>query len=109
MSDRIADLIPSEDDFDRFMDALQTVIKLEAGQTLLQSQVDDIKFVERWYSDQDEKATEAYSRGFEDGRANAAGAEMAEVLSRLDAARSDLAVEKALSHFYRKSAEGEAG
>ncbi len=93
---RTDDLEWSDAEWDAFMDAHQTVIQLKANQTITASDLEDIQLVVGRYEENDEHATEAYDRGYQDGRDNAGGKEMGDLLRKLDRLRSDLATEKGL-------------
>jgi truncated hemoglobin YjbI len=60
---------------------------------------------EVWMRTSDELATDAYSRGFQAGRADAGGKKMAALLMKLDGLKGEVAILKALNRFLRKDAE----
>ena len=91
-----------DDAFDAFMDADQLVMGLEPGHVLTEEDRDAITLVIEWMRTSDELATDAYSRGFQDGRADAGGKKMAALLMKLDGLRGEVAVLKALNRFWRK-------
>lgn len=94
----------SEEEFQYYMDALQTVLHLAPGQALTEDQVAEIQFVSEFDQRESEKATYAHARGFAEGREDAAGKNFAGVMVQLDTAKTKLAVEKALRKFDRINA-----
>ena len=81
-------------------DAIVIVIGLRAGHTLTVADADAIARVEAYRREDEESSVDAYSRGLEDGRAEAGGREVADLLKRIEVLRNRCATEKALKRFY---------
>jgi hypothetical protein len=90
--------------FDAFMDADQLVMGLKAGDTLTEEGRAAITLVIEWLRTSDELATDAYSRGFQDGRRDAGGKKVAALLMKMDGLRGEVAFLKALNRLARKDA-----
>lgn len=93
----------TEIDFDRYMDATQTVIQLKPGVTLTAEQVAEIQYAFDCERQHEDDAVDAFHNGYLHGLRKAAGADVAALLEKIDALNNALAVEKALSR-YRESA-----
>lgn len=87
-------------DFDRFMEATQTVITLKPGITLTPEQVTEIQYAFECERQHEDDAVDAFHKGYLHGLRTAAGAEMAALIEKIDGLRMALATEKALSKFY---------
>jgi len=86
-----------EIDFDRLMDATQTVIQLKAGQTVSADDVADIQYAFGCERQHEDDAVEAYTKGYAHGVLAAGGADKARLMEQVDALKGRLAVERALN------------
>lgn len=93
-------LARSEADWDAIQDAIVTVIGLRAGHTLTEADVDALTRVDAYHREDEESSTDAYIRGLDDGRAEAGGKEVADLLKRIDVLTGRLAAERGLRRFY---------
>ena len=91
-----------DSEFERFMDATQTVLQLKPGQTLTQEQVAEIQFVSEYERRDHEHSIDVFHKGFEVGRLSAADAETVALLEKIDALKTKLAVAEGLLRFYAK-------
>lgn len=89
----------SEAAWEALMDAMQVVITLKAGQVLTQADVDAVHLVDAYNREDQERAIDVFNTGFQRGMEAGGGADKADLINKLDAARSGLAVEKALGKF----------
>jgi hypothetical protein len=96
-------------EFERFMDATQTVITLKAGQVLTQEQVAEIQFVSEYERRDHEHSIDVFHKGFEAGRLSAADEETVALLEKIDALKTKLAVAEGLLRFYAKKKEKKPG
>lgn len=84
------------DDFERLMDAHQTLIQLKVGDVVTQSTIDDLLLIDADYRENDERNTEAFHRGYEAGLKRGAGADTAKLIEERDSARTSASVANAL-------------
>ena len=90
--------VPNADaEFDRVMDTLQLIISIKEGHTLTQQEADDIRFLEAYYREQDERAVEAFDRGYQYGLKRGGGADTAKLIEERDSARSQTSITNALA------------
>lgn len=85
--------------FHQLMDDLQVIYSAKAGQVLTQADVDALNRVDQHYRDNEEAATDAFTKGREDGIAHAGGTTFAKQAVKLDTLRCELAVAKGLRKF----------
>ena len=95
----------TEIDFDRLMDATQTVIQLKPGVTLSPEQVAEIQYAFDCERQHEDDAVDAFHNGYLHGLRTAAGADKAALIEKIDALQTSLATEKALSKFYAAEAQ----
>jgi hypothetical protein len=86
----------SDEAFNRLMDAVQTLIQLTPGDVLTQEMIDDLHLVDADHRESFERATDAFSRGYEAGLQRGAGADVAKLIEERDEARDDAAIQRAL-------------
>jgi hypothetical protein len=82
--------------FDRLMDATQTLIQLKVGDVLTQEMIDDLNLVDANHREDYERATDAFHRGYEAGLVRGAGADTARLIEERDEARTQAVVARAL-------------
>lgn len=85
------------DDFDRVMDTLQLIIAIKDGHVLTAQEAEDIRFLEAYYREQDEKATEAFDRGYQYGLKRGGGADTAKLIEERDSARGQASIARAIA------------
>lgn len=93
----------SEDAFDRLMDDLQVVLGAKAGRVLTQDDVDALQRLERHWSDDAERATDAYARGYRDALRATGGDALVEANERADKNWAEAATQKAMRKFDERS------
>ena len=93
--------VETEADFDRLMDAMQTLIQLKPGDVLTQEMINDLHLVDRHNREDQERATDAFSRGYDAGLARAAGADTAKLIEERDNARDEAAIARGLRDVFR--------
>lgn len=93
-----------EIDFDRLMDATQTVIQLKAGDVLTAEQVAEIHYAFDCERQHEDDAVDAYSKGYAHGVYAGAGADKAALMEKLETLETRLAVVKAMDRFWEKAA-----
>lgn len=84
------------DEFERLMDAHQTLIRLKVGDTVTQEVLDHLLLIESDYRENDERNTDAFHRGYEAGLARGAGADTAKLIEERDTARTRASIANAL-------------
>lgn len=89
----------SEEDFDRLMDATQTLLQLKVGDVLTQQMIDDLHLVDKDHREESERAIDAFAKGYEAGLERGAGADTAKLIEERDSARNAAAVANALSSY----------
>lgn len=92
----------SEEEWEAIQDAIATVITLmqSPGHTLTQADCDALQLADRSTREDEESAIDAFIRGEDFGRRQAAGAEVADLLKRVDVLETRLATQRALTKFY---------
>lgn len=85
------------DDFDRLMDAHQTLIQLRPGDVLTQEMIDDLLLVESDYRHNDERNTDAFHKGYQVGLERASSADTAKLIEDRDEARAEAQLLRALA------------
>lgn len=85
------------DDFDRVMDTLQLIISIKGRHVLTDQEADDIRYLEAYYREHDERATEAFDRGYQYGLKRGGGADTAKLIEERDQSRSIAAVANAVA------------
>jgi len=90
-------------DFNRLMDATQTLIQLKVGDVLTQEMIDDLNLVDSDHRESFERATDAFHRGYEAGLARGASADTAKLIEERDEARMRTQILEAIA-----KARGEA-
>lgn len=93
----------AEREFERLMDAIQTLIQLQPGDVLTQEMIDDLQFVDKHNREDQERAIDAFSRGYDCGLERGAGADTAKLIEDCDAARSRVSIVNALSSARERS------
>jgi hypothetical protein len=93
----------AEREFDRLMDAMQTLIQLKPGDVLTQELIDDLHLVDKHNREDQERATDAFSRGYDCGLERGAGADTAKLIEDRDAARARVSIVNALSSARERS------
>ena len=83
-------------EFNRLMDATQTLIQLKPGDVLTQEMIDDLHLVDADHREQFERATDAFHKGYQAGLERGAGADTAKLIEERDEARSSAAIARAL-------------
>lgn len=83
-------------DFDRLMDATQTLIQLKPGDVMTQEMIDDLHLVDKDHRESFERATDAFHKGYQAGLERGAGADTAKLIDERDAARDEAAILRAL-------------
>jgi hypothetical protein len=86
-----------DDDFNRLMDATQTLIQLQPGVVLTQEMIDDLHLVDKDHRESFERATDAFHNGYEAGIARVAGADTAKLIEERDDARMRVQIANAVS------------
>lgn len=84
-------------DFNRLMDAIQTLIQLKPGDVLTQEMIDDLHLVDADHREDFERATEAFHRGYQAGLERGGGADTAKLIEERDDARMRVQVVNATS------------
>jgi hypothetical protein len=100
----MATQLSSDAEFDRVMDTLQLIISLKDGRVLTQQEAEDIQFLEAYYREQDERAVEAFDRGYKYGLERGGGADMAKLIEERDDARLRASVANGLSSSRERAA-----
>jgi len=95
------DLKKMDDEFDEFMDAMQTVIKVHVGQVLTEQDVIDITRTFNELDKQGERAVDAYHEGVKEGRREAGEASVPDLLAKIEELHTEVSFQK----FMRKMAE----
>jgi hypothetical protein len=85
------------DDFDRLMDAMQTLIQLKPGDVLTEEMIADLHLVDQHNREDQERATDAFSKGYDAGLARGAGADTAKLIEERDEARTRVSIVNATS------------
>lgn len=86
----------SDEAFDRLMDDLQVILGAKAGQTLTQADVDALQRLEQHWSEDGERATDAYARGYRDGLRNSGGEALVEAVERADRHWSEASTQRVM-------------
>lgn len=86
-----------DDDFNKLMDATQTLIQLEPGDVLTEEMIADLHLVDADHRESFERATDAFHKGYEAGLERGAGADTAKLIEERDDARSEAMIAKALN------------
>lgn len=94
----------SEEAFERLMDDLQVIYSAKAGQTLTQDDVDALNRLDTHWRDEEEKATDAYHRGWKDALASAGQADFARMDEKVSEATVNASVERAMASMARTQA-----
>lgn len=89
------------DDFDKLMDAMQTLIQLKPGDVLTEEMIADLHLVDQHNREDQERATDAFHRGYECGLERGASADTAKLIEERDDARDEAAVARALRDVFR--------
>jgi hypothetical protein len=87
----------TEEDFNRLMDAMQTLIQLKPGDVLTQEMIDELHLVDKYNREEAERATDAFHRGYECGLERGGGADTAKLIEERDEARGRAQVANAIS------------
>jgi hypothetical protein len=93
----VAEQDDSDADFNRLMDATQTLIQLKPGDVLTQEMIDDLNLVDADHRESFERATDAFHKGYEAGLERGAGADTAKMIEERDEARGQASVIRAVS------------
>lgn len=98
----------SDEEFERVMDATQTLILLRAGEPLTQEQVDDLHLLDEFNRRDEERSVDAFHRGYQAGLERGGGADVAKLIEERDSARNWRSVANAMSSAaeYRAFREG---
>lgn len=91
-----ADLVNPDADFDRLMDAHQTLIRLKVGDVVTQEMIDDLLLIDSDYRENDERCTGAFHKGYENGLKRGSNAETAKLIEERDSARCRASISNAL-------------
>lgn len=91
-------------DFDKLMDAHQTLICLKVGDAVTQEMLDDLLLIESDYRENDERNTDAFHKGYECGLERGSNADTAKLIEERDSARGSASVANALSSARARSA-----
>jgi len=94
----------SEDNFDRVMDAMQTLMRLEPGHVLTAEEIEGLRLLDKSNREDAERAQDAFNNGYECGLARGAGADTAKLIEERDAARTRVSVMAACSAFTERNA-----
>lgn len=86
-----------DDDFNRLMDATQTLIQLKPGDILTEDMIADLHLVDADHRESFERATDAFHRGYQDGLERGGGADTAKLIEERDSARTRAQVANAIS------------
>lgn len=90
---------PLEAEFERFMDATQTVIQLKPGQ-LTAEQVAEIQFAFEYERRDQEDKVDVFHRGYKHGIERTAGTDKAALIEKIDDLQSELRTVKALNRYF---------
>jgi hypothetical protein len=85
-----------DEDFDKLMDATQTLIQLKVGDVLTQEMIDDLHLVDEVHRKDFERAVDAFHKGYQAGLERGAGADTAKLIEERDEARDEAAILRAL-------------
>lgn len=96
-----------DEDFNRLMDATQTLIQLKAGDVLTQAMIDDLHLVDQDHRESFERTTDAFHKGYQAGLKRGAGADTAKLIEERDDARSREAVARALLNHMQPTSQQE--
>lgn len=96
--------INSEDDFERVMDAMQTLMHLEPGHVLTAEEIEGLRLLDAHNREDAERAQDAFSKGYDCGLARGAGADTAKLIEERDDARTRVSVMAALAAYYEHGA-----
>jgi hypothetical protein len=86
-----------DDQFERLMDATQTLIQLKVGDVLTQEMIDDLHLVDKDHRSEYERAIDTFHRGYAYGLERGGGADTAKLIEERDSARSSASIANALS------------
>lgn len=95
----------NEAEFDRFMEAYQTVLQLKAGTVLTPEMVSEIQFAFEYERRDQEDKVDVYHNGYRHGLAVAAGADGAALIEKVDDLRTRLHVHEILEKHRAQSKE----
>jgi len=98
----------TEIDFDRLMEATQTVIRLKAGAVLSAEDVADIQYAFECERQHEDDAVDAYSKGYSHGVLVAGGADKACLMETVEALKTQLAVANALNRYWQATTPADA-
>jgi hypothetical protein len=83
-------------EFERLMNAEQTLIQLEAGQVLTQQMVDDLRLLDKNHRDDFDRSIDAFDKGYQVGLERGSGADTAKLIQDRDKARNRAAIANAM-------------
>lgn len=104
MKQNIAPAVISEADFDRIMDATQTLMHLEPGHVLTAEEIDGLRLLDASNREDAERAQDAFSSGYDCGLKRAAGVDGAKLIEERDDARTHVSLSAATSAFSERHA-----
>lgn len=96
----------TEEDWDKLQDAIGTLWGLEPGHVLTEADVDGLRHMDTCHRNDEEAATDAYNRGWEDGLRKRGGDELVELQKRVDEAGIAKATERAMRKLAERRRDG---
>lgn len=89
----------TDDDFDQLMDDSQVIYGMQAGDIVSQADVDALNRLDTHWRKNADDAVAAYAEGIKTGWQMAGGAEVAELLEKLDQSEIELTTQRAMRRF----------
>jgi hypothetical protein len=89
----------TDDAFDALMDDMQVLYGMRPGHTVSEADLAALNRLDAYWREDSERAVDAYHRGWTQGLTHGGGVDVATLQERLDAARGQASVERALGKF----------